>query len=199
MKKSIISLFAIVALSSFSVNATIHEIRVWNGYFKFLPNSLTIQLGDTIQWLPFDSPTMTHTITSTNIPTGATTFDQIWKLPADTFFQYIPQHIGTYDYVCTPHEISYNMIGSFTVQGTTSLEEKATTSKPVTLYPNPVANRLHVLNATKGQQFDIFNLNGKKVLESNLQTINVSNLSNGVYFLRQNGKEAKLLKFIVSD
>ena len=57
---------------------------------------------------------MSHTITSSNIPAGAVPFDQIWQMPADTFFQYIPQVAGLYQYVCTPH-IPMGMIGEFTV------------------------------------------------------------------------------------
>jgi len=86
------------------------------GYYKFVPPSLTIQLGDTIEWEPYLGllPMMLHTITSDNIPVGAASFDQVWQMPADTFFQYIPQVAGLYQYVCTPH-IPNGMIGEFTV------------------------------------------------------------------------------------
>ena len=53
-------------------------------------------------------------MTSTNIPFGASAFDQVMQEPADTFFQYIPQVAGLYQYVCTPH-IPNGMIGEFTV------------------------------------------------------------------------------------
>jgi len=93
---------------------------------QFLPpNNIIVQLGDTIQWTPLDPPTMSHTITSNNIPAGAVPFDQIWQLPADTFFQYIPQVAGLYQYVCTPH--LPGMGGEFTViTGTTAVKEQAT-------------------------------------------------------------------------
>lgn len=86
------------------------------GYYKFVPPSLTIQLGDTIEWEPYFGllPMMLHTITSDNIPVGAASFDQVWQMPADTFFQYIPQVAGLYQYVCTQH-IPNGMIGEFTV------------------------------------------------------------------------------------
>lgn len=112
MKKGLLILFI---LSSFYSKGTIHQIQVWSGYMQFLPpNNIIVQLGDTIQWTPLDPPTMSHTITSNNIPTGAVPFDQIWQMPADTFFQYIPQVAGLYQYVCTPH-IPNGMIGEFTV------------------------------------------------------------------------------------
>jgi plastocyanin len=112
MKKLLLILFLI---SSFYVKGNIHQIQVWNGYYQFLPsNNITVQLGDTVQWVPLDPPTMNHTITSDNIPNGAIPFDQIWQLPTDTFFQYIPQVVGLYQYVCTPH-VPFGMIGEFTV------------------------------------------------------------------------------------
>ena len=113
MTKKILLLLFII--SSFNSKGTIHQIQVWNGYYQFLPpNNITVQLGDTVQWIPLDPPTMTHTITSDNIPAGSASFNQIWQLPADTFFQYIPQFAGIYQYVCTPH-IPMGMIGEFTV------------------------------------------------------------------------------------
>jgi len=113
MKKGLLILFI---LSSFNSTGTIHKIGVWGGYYEFVPASITIQLGDTIEWEPFAGllPMMLHTITSDNIPVGAVSFDQVWQMPADTFFQYIPQVAGLYQYVCTPH-IPNGMIGEFTV------------------------------------------------------------------------------------
>ena len=109
-------LLILLIISSFNSKGTIHKIGVWGGYYEFVPASITIQLGDTLQWEPFAGllPMMLHTITSDNIPVGAVSFDQVWQMPADTFFQYIPQVAGLYQYVCTPH-IPNGMIGEFTV------------------------------------------------------------------------------------
>jgi plastocyanin len=125
MKKLLLALFI---LSSFNSKGTIHTIGVWGGYYQFVPASITIQLGDTLQWKPFAGllPMMLHTITSDNIPAGAVSFDQVWQMPADTFFQYIPQVAGLYQYVCTPH-IPNGMIGNFTViDGTTAIKDHST-------------------------------------------------------------------------
>ena len=100
--KKIFTLLGII-ISSLTANATIHEVQVWDGYFQFLSKDITIQLGDTVQWLPLDTPMMTHTITSTNIPEGAEEFDQVWNSPDNLFFQYVPQVAGLYEYECTPH------------------------------------------------------------------------------------------------
>ena len=125
MKKLLLALFI---LSSFNSKGTIHTIGVWGGYYEFVPASITIQLGDTLQWEPFAGllPMMLHSITSDNIPVGAVSFDQVWQMPADTFFQYIPQVAGLYEYVCTPH-IPNGMIGEFTViDGTVAIIEHTT-------------------------------------------------------------------------
>ena len=113
MKRLLLVLFA---LSSFNSKGVIHQIGVWDGYYQFVPSNIAIQLGDTIQWKPYFGvlPSMLHTITSNNIPAGAAPFDQVWQMPADTFFQYVPQVAGLYQYVCTPH-ITFGMIGEFTV------------------------------------------------------------------------------------
>ena len=127
MKKLL--LLILIAFSVFSLRAEIHIIQVWDGYKQFLPSTLDIELGDTIHFLPLDFPSMVHTVTSSNIPIGANSFDQIWQAPADTFFEYIPQVEGLYEYVCTPH-ISFGMIGSFNVINTgTAILENSQTKK----------------------------------------------------------------------
>ena len=105
-------LFLFFLFIYFNSTATIHNIQVWSGYFQFLPSTLILQLGDTIQWTPLDPPmpNMPHTITSSNIPIGAMSFDVSWGINDSLFFQYVPQISGIYDYVCTPHVTQYNMI-----------------------------------------------------------------------------------------
>ena len=134
MKKALLisSLFLIPFIST----ATIHVVRVWDGYFQFTPTDITIQLGDTIQWLPLDVPSTVHTITSTNIPAGAATFDQIWQAPLDTFFQYVPLIAGLYEYECTPHAETFNMVGSFNVMGgTTAINNNISEENNFLIYP----------------------------------------------------------------
>ncbi|MBT3933371.1 MAG: hypothetical protein HOF35_03835, partial [Bacteroidetes bacterium] len=124
--KKIIIILSILIIT-YSSKATIHIVKVWDGYAQFVSHAnfssdISIQLGDTVQWLPLDVPSMVHTITSTNIPVGAATFDQIWQAPADTFFQYVPQIAGLYEYECTPHATSHDMVGSINViAGTTNI------------------------------------------------------------------------------
>ena len=195
MKKIFIILSIII--SSFSSNATIHVVYVWDGYSKFLDADITIQLGDTVQWLPTDVPAMVHTITSTNIPFGAATFNQIWQAPADTFFQYVPQIAGLYEYECIPH--APRMVGSINViGGVTGITKAASTeSNMLIIYPNPTTDFIHFTESSFVYPYKISTPMGKLVLSGTTNDIvNVSTLSNGIYHIQIVGDKPRIIKFI---
>ena len=192
MKKLFFTLALFLLFSA--TKATIHVIQVWDGYYQFMPTQLSIQLGDTIQWLPLDQPMMTHTITSSNIPDGALEFDQIWEAPADTFFQYIPTIAGVYDYVCTPHEDSFNMVGSFTVETPSGIVEKEIES--YRLYPNPAYDFISIDGITDNLSYTIITLEGRKTLSGILnQRIDISALEPGLYVIRIEADRPKSIVF----
>lgn len=180
--------------SSVSALSTVHTVQVWNGYLQFLPSQITIQLGDTVQWLPLDEPTMIHTITSDNIPAGAATFDYIWQAPADTFFQYVPTVKGTYDYVCTPH-VSQGMTGQFIVEDTTvSLDENEII---VSVYPNPSSDFIRIESDKNWDSFRIIDLTGKTVLTGNhAPLIDLRTLPASVYFLEVKGIKSRTVRIV---
>lgn len=194
MKKALfITMFLLGSLGS---KATIHVINVWDGYFQFLPNTLTVQLGDTIQWLPFDQPTMVHTVTSTNIPSGAATFDYTWQAPADTFFQYIPQFVGVYDYECTPHAVSHNMIGSFEVVDSTqnSIEKH---SIEISIRPNPTQDQLYIDELNSKAEYFIYSVDGslvKKGVTSGI--VDVSDIKSGTFVIELVGDVRRTKQFV---
>lgn len=193
--RKLILLIALLA-TTLSTKATIHTVLVWNGYYQFVDANITIQLGDTVQWLPLDPPSMQHTITSSNIPVGAAPFDQIWQLPADTFFQYVPTVVGVYDYVCTPH-IALGMIGSITVQ---SGPIGIATNQPapdVIVYPNPAKEQLFVQGIEGLQPYMIYSHSGQLVLSGTTSgTIDVNELTTGIYYLELTGNLPRRLRFI---
>ena len=204
-----LSIFAIALLLATNVFATTHNIMVWSGYYKFLNGAtggeinsspLTIQLGDTIQFLPVDPPAMMHTITSTNIPTGATAFNQMWQLPADTFFQYIPTVPGVYNFECTPH-VSFGMIGLFTVvSGGVGITDY-TKSDVFSVFPNPSADLINITSEEYliDKPFELYNNNGQIVLNGKLNGVttrlNISELIPGIYLLVvENSKRQIIIK-----
>ena len=170
----------------FNAKAVVHTIYVWEGYFQFTPGSITIDLGDTIQWLPLGGipPTMVHTVTSSTIPPGAATFDYTWQAPSDTFFQYVPTVAGIYDYVCTPH-ISMNMVGQFTVNSTgTSISNKHTNSNELLVYPNPTNNIIRLVNNNNSYPYKLYSFNGQVVSEGIFKhELDISSLANGLFIL----------------
>lgn len=181
MKKNIL----FVCLTSlFSANATIHIFRVWSGYYQFYRENLDpINLGDTLQWRPLDEPMMAHTITSTTIPVGAASFDYLWQMPVDTFFQYIPSLPGLYEYECTPHAVSMNMKGSFEVLGN-GLDVYELFQSKISLYPNPCSNTIYTPFALK-KNYEILDINLKSIKRGkNEGFIQVEDLKKGLYYFK---------------
>lgn len=196
MKRTLI--FLLLAIFAFSAKSTIHEIKVWDGYYQFLPSSgLTIQLGDTIHWLPLDQPSMVHTVTSTNIPVGAASFDQIWQMPADTFFEYIPTVPGFYEYECTPHAVSYNMVGNFTVESVATSTSAATNDFPHLIQAaGGIATSLKFTHSAQAFPFQVFDLKGKLHLQSSTERVtNIEQLSSGHYFIYLQGDRKRSIRF----
>lgn len=196
--KNILIILCII-LSTFTSKAQIHIVYVWDGYLQFTPAVITIQLGDTVQWLPLSggAPSMVHTITSTNIPLGAATFDQIWQAPADTFFQYVPQVLGLYEYECTPHVLS-GMIGSFNViDGTTDVNNYSSEETNLIIYPNPSPNILNIDGLYSETEYKIYNLIGSLIISGKTnKAIDISDLIGGNYIIEMLGEKPRVMKFI---
>lgn len=76
--------------------------------------------------------------------------------------------------------------------------EDVTTPSTIHIYPNPTADMLIIDGVTAKQEITIYSLNGSKVLSTQSQegtnTIQVSELPNGVYLLRLSNETFKLIK-----
>ena len=76
--------------------------------------------------------------------------------------------------------------------------EDVTTPSTIRVYPNPTADMLIIDGVTAQQEIAIYSLNGSKVLSTQSQegtnTIQVSELPNGVYLLRLSNETFKLIK-----
>jgi len=71
-------------------------------------------------------------------------------------------------------------------------------SDAVTIYPNPVKDKLFV-KAENVQSVEIYNLVGQKVVTSNETTINMSDLIGGIYFVRVVCEDGMFTKRIVKQ
>ena len=68
------------------------------------------------------------------------------------------------------------------------------------LFPNPVRNTLHIEGDLDGSQMSIYDIMGRKVLETEGQNeLSVGDLSDGLYFLRVVTAEGRVFnqKFII--
>jgi amicyanin len=84
---------ASLALAGGTRAGTSHAVEIAD--FAFSPQSLTIQVGDTVTWTNLDQ--VAHTATST---TGA--FDS-GLFGQNESYSFTFTQAGTYDYLCTPH------------------------------------------------------------------------------------------------
>jgi len=76
-----------------------------------------------------------------------------------------------------------------------TLSQNEVPTNNLVVYPNPFENHL-IVNSEKPSKIVIYDIFGKKVIEDNNYTrdvIDVSYLSNGIYFLEVNGVKAKTL------
>ena len=76
----------------------------------------------------------------------------------------------------------------------------STGSVVFTVYPNPVRNTLHIEGDLDGSQMSIYDITGRKVLETEGQSeLSVDGLCDGLYFLRVITAEGRVLnqKFII--
>ncbi len=75
---------------------------------------------------------------------------------------------------------------SITCQNLVSIDDH--TLNNLTLYPNPVKDKLNIRSESNVETIEIFNINGQMVLNQNIQNSNysldISSLKNGVYFVK---------------
>ena len=86
----------------------------------YSPNSLSVSVGDTIEW---EGDFSMHPLSTTSIPAGAATIHH----PPGTVFTYPVTVAGTYDYQCDVH-YSLGMVGSFTASSATGIKNDQTSS-----------------------------------------------------------------------
>lgn len=97
----------------------------------------------------------------------------------------------------TPAFASYILGSSSPVTLNAPLATADFNSSKVKVYPNPATNQITISDVSKINTYEIYNLIGKLVVKSKgmiSNTINISTLHSGVYFLKLN--EMETLKFV---
>ena len=193
MKKYIIlALVLIVALFSFSNSfATLRIVQVSD--FVFTPAILNANAGDTVRWVWVSG---FHTTTSTTIPAGAQSWDELIT-SSDPTYNYVLTTSGTYNYVCTPHA-GMGMVGQIIVSPT-GIEKQSEIAGNYRLqqnYPNPfnpsttVKFSLPLAGFTTLKIYDVYGREIKSLVNQNLNGGEYSynfegkNLASGIYYYR---------------
>lgn len=120
-----LALFAASLISGAARGATTYEIQMTAGY-RFVPDTLTVQQGDSVHWTNDD--TQPHTTTSGTgcVPnSGPYAWDSGLMSAGHDFGVRFNFPQGDYSYLCQYHcSAPFNMLGRITVRMPTPTEEK---------------------------------------------------------------------------
>lgn len=136
LKRLTLASAAVLLFAAMPLSATTHVIQFGGAVgLTYSPNTLSVALGDTVEWIGDFS---VHPLSSSTIPVGAAA----WQNSVGTQFSYVVQVAGTYDYYCTVHGTSdgSGMAGSFTATATGVEGDRSLTPAAFQLeqnYPNP--------------------------------------------------------------
>lgn len=92
------------------------------------------------------------------------------------------------------------LVGSaYYCQVATEISESQTSAN-ITLQPNPVQNLLNIVAGFKVDKIDITDISGRLILSNNTdKTIDVSQFSNGVYFLKITSNEKQIVEKFIKE
>ncbi|MBZ0200796.1 MAG: T9SS type A sorting domain-containing protein [Ignavibacteriaceae bacterium] len=194
MKKMIIIIFTLVVFTTISFGTT---YTIVNSGFTFSPSNLTINMGDTVNFIL----SSIHTAREVNQATwdaNGTTSNGGFDLP-NSGGTIVLNQTGTYYYVCVPHA-SLGMKGTITVNTATEVKQvdKTAPNNFVLMqnYPNPFNPTTTISFSLPAKSFvslAVFNAQGKEVsmlINEELSAgyyskkWNGMNLSSGVYYYR---------------
>lgn len=174
-----------ITLFSFTSKAAIHnmflsEVNWWFYDGSTYDNNISIELGDTVHFIPEGPLTLTHTITSVIIPSGAMSVDVTWLPPADTFLRYIPTELGDYVFEDSPFAQSHAMYCGFYVGESVGIESVSNLNYSV--FPNPTSDKVIIKGLAVEKNYTIVSGDGKVVQKGvTFSEIDMSSLRSGLY------------------
>jgi hypothetical protein len=132
------------------------------------------------------NPTLTYTISGFK---NEDTLNDIDVLPTVTTDATTSSPVGTYDIVAknasdNNYEFAYYNGKLEIIAGTTGINDIEIQN--ITVYPNPVKHDLFIKSDSPIEKVEIYHLSGLRVLADNnvVEKIDVSHLSDGIYFVR---------------
>jgi len=197
-KKILPLLLLLTGLPGFSTVWTVN-----NSTFSFTPALITINFGDTVNFvitIDHDAREVSQSTWNSNgntaLPGGfQTSFGGGMILP--------PQlGIGTHYYVCTPHA-DIGMKGRIIVQNSTAIIENQWQAT-LSVYPNPSRGKFQFTiegsRPVKDHYVEIYNVHGERILQSGITNskseIDLSKQAGGIYFIKIYNGHAILTKKI---
>jgi plastocyanin len=199
MKKFYKALILPVALFiSVHVQGTIHTVTILSSQFS--PTSLSVNVGDTVRWVLGSG---IHTTTSTNIPAGATSWNEVLS-SGNQSFDYVVTVEGTYDYYCAYHSFTGQFIAVNTGIKTPAVFSGFNLSivRPAVYKINYSLNRPSEIGIAL---FDVTGKNVKKFLGTHLgageytNTFYLDDLQKGIYIIEMVIDNQHLSKRIILD
>ena len=190
-------LSALLFVSTSSI-AVVHSVVVSN--FQFTPASLSVNVGDTIVWT-FGGGT--HTTTSSTIPLGANAWDSPINSSVQSF-TYVITVEGTYDYFCTPHGFTGQIVAINTGINTLDLFSNFN----IYALRSSTYNVSYSLTRSVNVKISVYDITGKsaKILKSSYQsagnylsTYNFEDLKKGIYIFEMIIDKHRLTKRLLID
>lgn len=177
-----LSCFASLLLTAGLANGqTKHTVQVGDDFFN--PSVFTANVGDTVHWVFIPGSAEIHTTTSTSIPSGAASWDQMVNT-ANPSFEYIITEAGNYNYECTPHA-TMGMVGSFTATPPTSVQTVQTAK--ASIIPNPAKSTVTVSSNFDNVNITLTDIQGRVVKSWQEQrrnsVLDISNIPTGIYLI----------------
>ncbi|MBP5241543.1 MAG: T9SS type A sorting domain-containing protein, partial [Bacteroidales bacterium] len=71
----------------------------------------------------------------------------------------------------------------YSASATSVLGLENAVSEQIAIYPNPTTGLVEILNVGGNARFEVFSITGKRLISTAERVIDLSRLSNGVYFL----------------
>ncbi|MCB9365326.1 MAG: T9SS type A sorting domain-containing protein [Flavobacteriales bacterium] len=101
--------------------------------------------------------------------------------------------------------VVFNKAGGFTINiispNTTGIDSKLILNSEIKIYPNPVSNQLSIDTELNISEIKIIDITGKMVMIAKeiTHTINLADLSNGIYFIKVTTEEKTITKKFVKQ
>lgn len=189
------------ALGEFVDSASVRSIRIWNGIATFsnvcnsvvsktlAPSSGSICTGESLTLTCNGSPnTFTNYLYTPAVGSGT----QVILSPTVT-----TNYTITGDYYATACAVPAHTF-SILVSPCTALNEQAQQQELFSVYPNPFHNEVVIVSSSEPQTIQVVDVLGSVRMDVKLEhekvSLDLSDLANGVYFIRSNHAVKKIIK-----